>query len=334
MNPTFFPFVVIALLFLTGRGDAADNWSPAYDEGQLETITRCLEKWKPEIKHTVIKDMFRGRNYEPDWNVVKADATPWDQVPDSFKSEWDARRAGCECDFIKSTEAKTCLLKLTASQGAWLFVYDRDAGGKYVKSGVITPPTWYEFASVTLVDIFRSGRPKFILIEHQGDHGTGRDEKIHWILGWDGHVFRTAFRETVLWCNRCLGDNVIYRMNYHLEKGKRPCIEARYSFAKVFITAYPYEFHSEWRDWLFWNEKTFSFYDARMEDEKIQNGSEFESEFEFRSNVERNRKRIMSLPPLPRKMWEGEAVEKYWSGVGSVSATNADGAVVEDVKTP
>lgn len=199
MNPTSFSFVVIALLLLTRRGDAADNWSPACDEDQLETINRSLEKWKPEITYTVIKDVFRGRNYEPDWNVLKADATPWDQVPDSFRSERDARRAGCQCDFIKTSEAKTCLLKRASSQGAWVFVYDRDAAGKYVKSGVITPPTWYELASVALVDIFRSGRPKFILIEHQGDSGTGRDEKIHWILGWDGQACPRQMQMTRLW---------------------------------------------------------------------------------------------------------------------------------------
>lgn len=221
----------------------------------------------------MVNDVFKSHNYKPDWNAVKADATIWNQVPDSFQNEKDACRAGCLCDFIKSTGAKTCLLKLTEAQGAWLFVYDRNAEGKYIKTGVITPPTWYDFASVALVDVFGNGRPKFILIEHQGDHGTGRDERIHWMLGWDGRAFRTVFRETVFWYNAGLGDNINYRMNYRLVKGKRSYIEARYSYDKVYVTTYPYEFHSEWRDWLFWNEKTFSFYDQRMEDEKIQNGS-------------------------------------------------------------
>jgi hypothetical protein len=278
----------------TIKSGSQTNWSPAYDDAQLGIINAALEQWKPETKYPVVKDIFKSHDYEPNWEVVKADATIWNQVPDSFKSEKDACRAGCQCDFIKSKETKTCLLKLTEGQGAYMFTYDRNAGGEFVKSGVITPPTWYGFASVSLVDIFGDGRPKFILIEHQGDHGTGRDEKIHWMLGWDGRAFRTVFRETVFWYNAGLGDNINYRMNYRMAKGKRPYIEARYSYDKVYVTAYPYEFHSAWRDWLFWNEKTFSFYDRRMEDEKIQNGSQFEGEFTFRSNIERNRKRIIN----------------------------------------
>jgi hypothetical protein len=67
---------------------------------------------------------------------------------------------------------------------------------------------------------------------------------------------------------------------------------------------------------LFWDEKTFSFYNSRIQDEKIQNGSEFDGSFSFRQNLERNRKKIMGLPALLPRMWQDEAVEDYWKGIG------------------
>jgi hypothetical protein len=313
---------------------AQTNGSPAYDEVQLGVIQKALDKWEPDLKYSVVKDIFKGRSFQPDWDTVKPQATPWEQVPDSFPNEQEARRAGCRCDFIKNTKTKTGLLKLAAGQEAWIFVYDQDAGGKYTKNGVITPPTWYSLASVALVDVLGKGAPKFILIEHQGDSGTGRDEKIHWMLGWDGKAFRTVWRETVLWYNAGLGENVVYRMKYRFVKGKRPGIEASYFFDKVLVTAHPYEFHSGWRDWLFWNEKTFSFYDPGMEDDKIENGAVFDSEFTFRSNIERNRKGVLALPTLPPKMWEQDAVQKYWYGGEGGSSTNEDRAGEQKTKAP
>lgn len=63
---------------------------------------------------------------------------------------------------------------------------------------------------------------------------------------------------------------------------------------------------------------------------KSKTDPEFEGEFAFRSNVERNRKRIINLPSLPAIMWEDEAVEKYWNSIGCMSQTNTNEAVGED----
>jgi hypothetical protein len=307
----FVAFVVL----LNGLSTAQENWTPAYSDEQLDIINNMLGKWKQDAKYPVVKDIFGDHSYKPDWDAAKVDATPWDLVPDSFKDEKEARRMGCRFDYLKNTETKTGLLKFAYCQGVWLFVYDQDASGKYIRNGVITPPTWYDFASVAFVDVFGTGKPKFILIEHQGDHGTGFDEKIHWLLGWHDGTFHTVFRETVYLMIDGLGQQTYYRLNYKFVKGKTPRIETQSSYDLVCVTASPYDFHSNWRDWLFWNEKDFSFYEPKVEEEKASFDSGFNNEFHFRQNLETNRIKILELPPLPSKMWDSEEVEKYWKGI-------------------
>jgi hypothetical protein len=308
---------VIVMVLLAGQSAASrETWSPAYSDDQLGLISRVLQKSKSEVSYPAVKDMFRGRAYRPDWNSLKEDATAWEVAPDWFKDEREACRAGGVCDFIKGAESKTCLLKFVVGQGAWVFVYDREATGRFVKTGVITPPTWYGLARVALVDVFRTGKSKFILIEHQGDSGTGTDEKIHWLLGWHEGAFRTVLRETVFSMVSCLGEDTIYRMNYRIARGSKPRVEVTCSFDRVFDTAYPYDFHAQWKDWLFWDEERFSFYSKRIEDEKLDLSSDSDARFNLRFEVEQSRRRVMNLPPLPQQMWEYEAVTKYWKGIG------------------
>lgn len=291
------------------------NWTPAYGDEQADIINNALDRWKPDDKFRRVKDIFHNRSYEPDWPTEKADATPWDIAPDSFEDEQEALRAGCQCDYLKSMEKKTYLLKLVLGQGAWIFTYDPDSSGKLIKSGVVTPLTWYGIASVALVDVLGKGKPKFILIEHEGDCGTGIDEKVHWLIGWHEGAFHTVFRETVYSMIDGLGEQTFYQMNYRIIKGKEPRIETKCQYEQVQVTATPYDFHSNWRDWFFWNEKAFSFYDPKVEEEKIQDGVQYSGELRYRLNLETNRVDILKLPPLPKRMWDFDEVEKYWSAV-------------------
>ena len=294
----------------------AENWKPAYSNEQLDIMNHRLKKWKPNERYPKIKDVFDDHSYIPDRANAKSDATPWDLVPNSFKDEGEARKAGCQCDYLKSSEKKTCLLKLGIGQGVWIFTYDQDSSGKYIKDGVIAPPTYYQIASVNFVDVLGAGKPKFILIEHQGDHGTGFDERIHWLLGWHEGAFHTVFRETVMLSINGLGEQTYYGMNYKFVTGKTPHIETQCTYDLVSVTASPYDFHSHWQDWLFWNEKGFSFYESRVEKEKGSFRTSFGNQFRFRQEIEKNRTKILRLPPLPQKMGEDDKVEKYWKGVG------------------
>ena len=308
MTPSRRQSLLFLLLFLC----STRAWPQVHTYEQVEIMKNALEKWKPDLTYPEVQDIF-SRESSPDPNIPEDD---WDLAPKSFKNEHEALKYGAICDYITTTTKKTCLLRITGQQGAWVFVYNPDSSGRFVKTGVITPKTWYDIGLVQLVDVFGPGTPKLILIEHQGDSGTGVDERIHWLLGWHNGAFRTVFRETVLFTNSTLGENTVYRMNYHFVKGKNPHIEATYSLDVVYVTAYPYDFHSHWRDWLFWNEKAFSFYDSRHLNEQLELGSFGYNKLDLRFKVERNRQKILKLPPLPPRMWNYDEVTKYWHDIG------------------
>ena len=299
----------IVLLFALFSA-SAQEWSPAHSEDQLNVINGGLNKWKQDEKYPVVKDVFEKAE-NPRWRLGGIDL--WEQVPDSFKDEKEARKMGCRFDYIKSNQEKTGLLKLSYGQGVWIFVYDRDATGKYIKTAVITPPTWYSYASLAFVDVRGPEKPKFILIEHEGGTGTGYNEKIHWLMGWHDGAFHTVFRETVFMVNDQLGEETCYRMNYKMVKGKVPRIETQCNYDQVWIMASPYDFHSKWRDWYFWNEKNFSFYDSKALNENMDRS--WGGDFKFRLNLETNRVKILNLPPLPQKMLDGSDSENYWKNI-------------------
>ncbi|HVM62186.1 MAG TPA: hypothetical protein VMV72_15085 [Verrucomicrobiae bacterium] len=294
---------VTAIIWLLGVGTgSADNakWEPAYDESQLEFINKSLDTWKPSEKHTTVRDIFPQKQYQPPSD--KLTLWPSEASPDSFPSQQQAIREGCRCDFIKNLEHKTCLLKTTGCQGAWLFVYDRDNSGKYVRNQIISVPTWYDLADVDFVDVFGDGQ-KFLRIEYVGDHGTACYEKIHWILGWHEGAFHTVFWEPVYYQ---LGETH-YRTEYDIQKGMRPRIVLKHHYDTVLTGAEPYDNHSEWTEWLFWNATAFSLYDAKIADTNIQNGKWTQGLDGLRMNIERGREEVLKLPPLPSTVTNWQA---------------------------
>lgn len=286
------------------------NWTPAYTDEQQDIMNRPLERWRVDDHYPKVNDIFKNRSFR---NRDESGNISWDSVPDSFKDERTARKAGGKLDYVKSPTEKTCFLKLAEDQGAWIFVYDRDVTGKYIKTGVITPPTWLQEASVTFVDALGPGRPKFILIEHLGDEGTGILERIHWLLGWHNGAFHTVFRETVYYSANVPSTETEYRLKYKFVKGLTPHIEMHSALDRVDVAAEPYDFHAQWSDCLFWDEKSFSFYNERAESAKAT--PFFWSDFPFRQTIETNRVNILHLPPLPARMLDYDEVEKYWQRI-------------------
>src|SRR5579864_3288043 len=91
-----FAGLVLVSLILSRTGKAQE-WKPAYTEEQLDLINSRLGKWKQDWAYPKVRDIFGGHSYQPDWNAVNQDATPWEWVPDSFPTERAARKAGGHC---------------------------------------------------------------------------------------------------------------------------------------------------------------------------------------------------------------------------------------------
>jgi hypothetical protein len=74
----------------------------ANTDAQLGAMNKTLKKWKPDLRYSEVKDIFNGRNHSPDFEHLPQDATIWDQAPNSFKNEREARRWGGVCGYIKA----------------------------------------------------------------------------------------------------------------------------------------------------------------------------------------------------------------------------------------
>lgn len=289
----------IGIIFLsTGFTLAQHKSETGYDLSQIEWITKDLEAWElkqvNDSAYTKVKNIFL-HDYEPkeyyDGNITEF-------TPKYFQNQEQARKEGCQCDYVKSRERKTCFLRVTQGQGVWLLVYDRDSTGKYIRNQFICIPTWYAIANITFVDIFGNGQ-KLLLLEHQGDHGTGVNEKVHWILGWHDEGFRTVFWETVKYYCNCMGSLQNYRMQYTIVKGKQPRVLMRCRYDAVNAQMEPYDFHAEWKDWLIWDEKAFSFYKTQFENSKVEIGNFYGCNLCIRRNISQIRNLVLKLQPVP-----------------------------------
>lgn len=323
MNKLRFILIIIVAILLSQA--AYGEWTPPYEEDELGIMNKSLEKiltkdpkekWK---KITGVKDIFKGKAYSAPLDY-KPEASEVDRAPEYFDNKTKAKLAGAKCEHIKSTEEQTCLLLVREGQGAGLIVYDRDNKGRYKKNQIICVPTFYSTAAVDFVDLGRK-RPKLIRIEHVFGHGTDLYSLMHWVFGWHNNEFRTVLWEKVYERITVLGDDNYFYLNYKISQGRRPNILLTYSFDKTAITAEPYDFHAKWREWLFWDDNNFSFYNPSHEKSKLYYSKGL---FCKRVKIGAIRKRILTLGPVPNpqtcndniaddyfeKIWENEACER------------------------
>jgi hypothetical protein len=243
--------------------------------------------------------------------------TPLECSPPAFTSIEEAEKQGAICDFIKTTKARTCLIKLTAfmcgqpSQGACLAFYDSNPGSPtLVRNEIIAPPTYYQDLYVDLIDIPNDGR-KLVRIEHQGGHGTGVGERIHWIIGYKDGAFRTAFREHVYGHNDQHDDTSVYRVKYLIVQSPVFKIVAEHFYDRLHESPCHGDLHVKWTDVLTYDSKSCSFYSCQSSCDMVNFAKEMG--LKVRVTLEQDRMIIRKMPPVPAQLWKDEEVSRYWS---------------------
>jgi len=192
----------------------------------------------------------------------------WEAFPKETASEEAILKAGGVCDFIKTTDRRTCLFKVRDGQRLRLFVYDADSSGTYSRTEEICLPTWYSEAAIATADVLNDGR-EALLIEHFGNVGTNTDQRILAILAWhsasagDEGAFRLIFWETVSYHIGFGGDNRQLDVAYDLLPTDSPP-EIRLSYRyKTTRNDLPF-FEVAWQDRLIWNAEQFRFHDPEL----------------------------------------------------------------------
>ncbi|GAK52401.1 hypothetical protein U14_03652 [Candidatus Moduliflexus flocculans] len=202
------------------------------------------------------------------FTVTTTEEALWEALPEETATEEAILKAGGVCDFIKTTERRTCLFKVRDGQRLRVFVYDADSSGAYSRTEDICLPTWYSEAAIATADVLGDGR-KALLIEHFGNVGTNTDQRILAILAWhsasagDEGAFRLIFWETVSYHIGFGGDNRQLDVAYDLlPTNSPPEIRLTYHY-KTARSDLPF-FEVAWQDRLIWNAEQFRFKDPEL----------------------------------------------------------------------
>lgn len=132
-----------------------------------------------------------------------ADGRPAGQgLPRRFASRSEALEAGCRFAAVKGPATDTCVLTGFRDRHLDIVVYERGSGGAYAASDEMAISSWYEGATLSLVDLLGT-HTDWLVIDTEGMRGTGIFQRVLLVIGWDGSRFRTAAAESLHYrCSR------------------------------------------------------------------------------------------------------------------------------------
>ena len=226
--------------------------------------------------------------------VVDSFKKSWreEELPEEFSSLREGLSAGCILANLKNQGLTNLILRRNLLQRVSFVIYDK-VGKTFKKSNEICIPTWYGEADARLVQLFNS-KQQFLLIEHFGNTGTGTAQRLHLILGWHKDYFKPILWETVNYEVDSVGSLWTLNLTYNIKRGKNPEISMKYNYKAKGRDKLPFDFSSSWADKLTWNEKTRTFYDEKLEKEKME-ANDFYSVCQLLSPISATRIKIVNL---------------------------------------
>ena len=116
--------------------------------------------------------------------------------PRRFASRGDAAESGCRFAAVKGPGIDACVLTGFRDRYLDLVIYERGTGDAYAISDEMAISSWYEGATLSLVDLLGTGTD-WLVIDTEGMRGTGIFQRVLFAIGWDGTRFRTAAAESL-----------------------------------------------------------------------------------------------------------------------------------------
>lgn len=185
-------------------------------------------------------------------------------VSPGFRNSEDATSAGCKSIHLKSNNFTSCILEEFDGHDLILTAYDLKE--RYIKSKQFVITSWYNEAKVRYENLLGHGTD-FIIVEFEGNTGTGVSQKILAVIGWHDGRFVPVLIEP---------------LSYYIDsKGLLTDLKVEYEFQRIgtgevsleFIYSYSKEFPKKttkynWSERLTWNDKTFSFYGVNIPSNK------------------------------------------------------------------
>jgi len=193
--------------------------------------------------------------------------------PDSFPNLRDAKQHQCRLAALKSKHPRTCfLLNYDYANQVLISIYDENEKGEFTKSQELCIPSWYGMAKAKAQDLLGTGQD-FLLVEFEGNRGSGVLQMVLMGLAWFDGQWQPAFAETHSYYISGPGNqedlNLTYR--FRREKDHPLSLLLDYRYVGKSDGKMPHGEKKTWKDELFWNPQTHSFYDPAKEEEKLKN---------------------------------------------------------------
>lgn len=175
--------------------------------------------------------------------------------------------ANCQLHVLKGEDVYTCVVSKMDAHVLHLDVYTLNDANQFIKTERLSVPSWYNQAKVTYEDLLGQGT-EFILVNFEGNTGTGTLQNILGIWGWHEHAFKPLLIETVSYKMGAVGyyQNLDVNTRFSNKQNKYLTLTMLFDYHKQ-VPDKKAE-HQRWIDTLHWNNEKFSFYTPALEVQK------------------------------------------------------------------
>ncbi len=194
-----------------------------------------------------------------------------EKIPDLFKTGQEARRMGCRMAALKGDRQPSCFLpKYDLMERTFLVTfYDSNDQGQWVRSGQLCFPSWHGRAKVKTKDILGTGQ-EFLLVEFEGNTGSGVLQMILMMLGWFDGRFKPVLAETISYDRNVMGAEEHLSMNYSLKKN---------ASQRILHLRFKQDRRPSRSEDLVWDEQAHSFYQEGEKRKKLEGAASFCGDF-------------------------------------------------------
>lgn len=182
------------------------------------------------------------------------------------QDEKQAINNGCKVTRLKKGDANNCVLEKFDGHDLVLTIYDF-AQGQYKKTDQFRITSWYNEAKVSYKDLLGRGTD-FIIVEFEGNTGTGTLQKVLAVIGWNKGKFVPVLLEPLSYYVDNKGMLTDLKVNYEIAHNGSDgaAFNFKYTYSKESVQE---TYRRAWSDSLSWDEATFSFYRKTTEEQKI-----------------------------------------------------------------
>ena len=178
-----------------------------------------------------------------------------DTLPDQFPSQTVAEEAGCRFAAVKGPAATACVTTAFGGQELSIGIYESQPSGAIIRTEMMRITSWYWAAKVSFRDIMQSGTD-WLVVETEGNRGTGVRQTVLVVIGWDGDQWSTLVVESLtynVW--RPNGpEDVGLAVTYAFQTSPRgPVLRLKYSLRRGTRPA------ARWEERLHWNRRRHAF---------------------------------------------------------------------------